>query len=158
MNWNFNCSYMAISSLACIMGFSVRFFSASLFRFGILWEKKITSTWFLIWHLKLIKNGGVTHHFESGPPKDHFNSNFWAKQMLMLFFLLMWCINGPYNLVVEYRFFFIKLALFQIKHTHLLFSGPPKDHFNSNFWAKQMLMLFFFLIIFRNGINWLKKI
>jgi hypothetical protein len=21
-------------------------------------------------------NGGVTHTFESGPPKDHFNSNF----------------------------------------------------------------------------------
>jgi hypothetical protein len=35
-------------------------------------------TWFLIWHLKLIENGGVTHNFESGPPKDHFNSNFWA--------------------------------------------------------------------------------
>jgi hypothetical protein len=24
----------------------------------------------------LIENGGVTHNFESGPPKDHFNSNF----------------------------------------------------------------------------------
>ena len=23
-----------------------------------------------------IENGGVTHNFESGPPKDHFNSNF----------------------------------------------------------------------------------
>jgi hypothetical protein len=22
------------------------------------------------------KNGGVTHNFESGPPKDQFNSNF----------------------------------------------------------------------------------
>jgi hypothetical protein len=35
---------MAIRSLAYIMGFSVRFFSASLIRFGILWEQKITST------------------------------------------------------------------------------------------------------------------
>jgi hypothetical protein len=26
--------------------------------------------------LKLIENGGVTHNFESGPPKDHFNPNF----------------------------------------------------------------------------------
>ena len=26
--------------------------------------------------LMLIENGGVTHNFESGPPKDHFNSNF----------------------------------------------------------------------------------
>jgi hypothetical protein len=24
----------------------------------------------------LIENGGVAHNFESGPPKDHFNSNF----------------------------------------------------------------------------------
>jgi hypothetical protein len=24
----------------------------------------------------LIENGGVTHNFESGPPTDHFNSNF----------------------------------------------------------------------------------
>jgi len=23
-----------------------------------------------------IENGGITHNFESGPPKDHFNSNF----------------------------------------------------------------------------------
>jgi hypothetical protein len=23
-----------------------------------------------------IENGGVTHDFESGPPKDYFNSNF----------------------------------------------------------------------------------
>jgi hypothetical protein len=22
------------------------------------------------------ENGGVTHNFENGPPKDHFNSNF----------------------------------------------------------------------------------
>jgi hypothetical protein len=45
MNWNVNCSYMymAISSLTYIMGFSVRFFSASLFSLGISWEKKITS-------------------------------------------------------------------------------------------------------------------
>jgi hypothetical protein len=27
----------------------------------------------LLW---LIENGGDTHNFESGPPKDHFNSNF----------------------------------------------------------------------------------
>ena len=25
---------------------------------------------------KVDRNGGVTHNFESGPPKDHFNSNF----------------------------------------------------------------------------------
>ena len=43
MKSNFNCSYMAISSLTYIMGFCVRFFSASLFHLGILWEKKITS-------------------------------------------------------------------------------------------------------------------
>jgi hypothetical protein len=24
----------------------------------------------------LTENGGVTHNFENGPPKDHFNSNF----------------------------------------------------------------------------------
>jgi hypothetical protein len=24
----------------------------------------------------LIENGDVTHNFESGPPKDHFNPNF----------------------------------------------------------------------------------
>ena len=35
--------------------------------------------------------------------------------------LLMWCINDPYNLVVNYRFILIKLALLQIKHIHLLF-------------------------------------
>jgi hypothetical protein len=33
----------------------------------------------------VIENGGVTHNFESGPPKDHFNSNFWAKKILMWF-------------------------------------------------------------------------
>jgi hypothetical protein len=37
------------------------------------------------WHLKLIENGGVTHNFESGPPKDHFNSNFWAKDFDVIF-------------------------------------------------------------------------
>jgi hypothetical protein len=39
MNSNFNCSYMAMSSLTYILGFSVRFFSASLFRLGILCDK-----------------------------------------------------------------------------------------------------------------------
>jgi hypothetical protein len=33
MNSNFNCSYMAMSSLTFILGFSVRFFSASLVRY-----------------------------------------------------------------------------------------------------------------------------
>jgi hypothetical protein len=58
----FNCSYMAMSSLTYIL-----------------------LTWFSIWHLKLIENGGVTHHFESGPPKDHFSSNFWAKDFDVIF-------------------------------------------------------------------------
>ena len=41
MNSNFSCSYMAMSTLTYmyILGFSVRFFSASLFRLGILWDK-----------------------------------------------------------------------------------------------------------------------
>jgi hypothetical protein len=30
-------------------------------------------------------------------------------------------INDPYNLIVKYRFIFIKLVLLQIKHIHLLF-------------------------------------
>jgi hypothetical protein len=34
---------------------------------------------------KVIENGGVTHNFESGPPKDHFNSNFWAKDFDVIF-------------------------------------------------------------------------
>jgi hypothetical protein len=42
-------------------------------------------SWFSIWHRKLIENGGVTHNFESGPPKDHFNSNFWAKDFDVIF-------------------------------------------------------------------------
>jgi hypothetical protein len=42
-------------------------------------------TWFSIWHLKLIENGGVTHNFESGLPKNHFNSNFWAKDFDVIF-------------------------------------------------------------------------
>ena len=49
-----------------------------------------------------------------GPPSSY-QKKFYDE------FLLMWCINGPYDLVVEYRFIFIKLALLQIKHTHLLF-------------------------------------
>jgi hypothetical protein len=28
---------------------------------------------------------GVTHNFESGPPKDHFNSNFRAKDLDAIF-------------------------------------------------------------------------
>ena len=32
-----------------------------------------------------IENGGVTHNFESGPPQDHFNSNFWAKDFDVIF-------------------------------------------------------------------------
>jgi hypothetical protein len=43
LNKYFIIMYMAISSLTYILGFSVRFFSASLFRLGILWERKITS-------------------------------------------------------------------------------------------------------------------
>ena len=31
------------------------------------------------------KVGGVTHNFESGPPKDHFKSNFWAKDLDVIF-------------------------------------------------------------------------
>ena len=37
--WTFNCNYMAMSSLTYILSFSVRFFSASLFHLGILWDK-----------------------------------------------------------------------------------------------------------------------
>jgi hypothetical protein len=33
----------------------------------------------------LIENGGVTHNFESGPSKDHFNSNFKAKDFDVIF-------------------------------------------------------------------------
>jgi hypothetical protein len=44
-----------------------------------------TVAWFSIWHLKLIENGGATHDFESGPPKDHLNSNFWAKDLDVTF-------------------------------------------------------------------------
>jgi hypothetical protein len=36
MNSNFICSYMAMSSLTFILGFSVRFFQPVLFRLGIL--------------------------------------------------------------------------------------------------------------------------
>jgi hypothetical protein len=36
----------------------------------------------------LIENGGVTHNFESGPPKDHFNSNFRAKDFDVIFITL----------------------------------------------------------------------
>jgi hypothetical protein len=42
---------------------------------------------FSIWHLKLIDNGGVTHNFESGPPKDHFNSNLWSKDLDVIGFV-----------------------------------------------------------------------
>ena len=41
-----------------------------------------------------------------------------AKLFFYDVFLLMWCINDPYDLVVKYRFVFIKLALLQIKHIH----------------------------------------
>jgi hypothetical protein len=34
----------------------------------------------------LIENGGVTHNFESGPPKDNFNSNFRATDFDVIFF------------------------------------------------------------------------
>jgi hypothetical protein len=33
----------------------------------------------------LTENGGATHNFESGPLKDHFNSNFWAKDLDVIF-------------------------------------------------------------------------
>jgi hypothetical protein len=39
MNSNFNCSYMAMSSLTYIPGFFCEIFSARIFRLGILWEK-----------------------------------------------------------------------------------------------------------------------
>jgi hypothetical protein len=39
MNSNFNCSYMAMSSLTYILSFSVRFFSACWFCLGIVWDK-----------------------------------------------------------------------------------------------------------------------
>jgi hypothetical protein len=35
--------------------------------------------------LLLIENGGATHNFESGPPKDHFNLNFSAKDLDVIF-------------------------------------------------------------------------
>jgi hypothetical protein len=34
------------------------------------------SKWLLLLKIEILENGGVTHNFESGPPKDHFNSNF----------------------------------------------------------------------------------
>jgi hypothetical protein len=39
MSSNFNCSYMARSSLTYILGFFCEIFSASLFRLGILWDQ-----------------------------------------------------------------------------------------------------------------------
>jgi hypothetical protein len=33
----------------------------------------------------LIENGSVTYNFESGPPKDNFNSNFLAKDFDVIF-------------------------------------------------------------------------
>jgi hypothetical protein len=41
-------------------------------------------------------------------------------------------------------------------YTHNFESGPPKDHFNSNFLATDFDVIVF-LIIFLNGINCLKK-
>jgi hypothetical protein len=32
-------------------------------------------------------NGGVARNLESGPPKDHFNSNFRAKDFLDVIFI-----------------------------------------------------------------------
>jgi hypothetical protein len=34
----------------------------------------------------LLENGGVARNLESGPPKDHFNSNFRAKDLDVIFF------------------------------------------------------------------------
>jgi hypothetical protein len=53
-------------------------------------RQRLINTWFSIWHLKLIENGGVTHNFESGPPKDHFNSNFWDFYLIIFLNGINW--------------------------------------------------------------------
>ena len=45
---NFNCRYMALSSSTYLLRFSVNYFSANLYRLGILWDKKS--------HLNLLRN------------------------------------------------------------------------------------------------------
>jgi hypothetical protein len=55
--------------------------------------------------------GGVTHNFESGPPKDHFNSNFSAKdfdviyQNELKFYLQLTMSSLTYILGFSVRFF-----------------------------------------------------
>jgi hypothetical protein len=60
-------------------------------------QEPVIAHLFLIWHLKLIENGGVTHNFESGPPKDHFNLNFWATDFDVISALLHIKMNWNFN-------------------------------------------------------------
>jgi hypothetical protein len=41
--------------------------------------ESMENIWFSIWRIKFIENGGVTHTFEGGPPKDYFRLKFWAE-------------------------------------------------------------------------------
>jgi hypothetical protein len=76
MNSNFNCCYMAMSSLTYILGFSVRFFQpvVSLFHLGILWDKNHIKIFCLEIWVKMpfwMEGGAVGHNIEKGPPNDH---------------------------------------------------------------------------------------
>jgi hypothetical protein len=60
MNSNFNCSYMAMSSLTYILGFSGRFFSASLFHLEMLWDKNHIKIFCLEIWVKMILDGPLS--------------------------------------------------------------------------------------------------
>jgi hypothetical protein len=61
---------MAMSSLIYILGFCFEIITRGSH------EPVIAHLVFKLTTKVEIENGGVTHNFESGPPKDHFNSNF----------------------------------------------------------------------------------
>ena len=56
-------------------------------------EPVIAHQVFNLTSIKLIENGGVTHNFESGPPKDHFNLKFLSKRFWCNFYLIIF-LNG----------------------------------------------------------------
>jgi hypothetical protein len=60
------------------------------------------SKWLLLLKIEISKNGGVTHNFESGPPKDHFNSNFSAKDF---YFSVKFFFQPIYTDYTNYAYF-----------------------------------------------------
>jgi hypothetical protein len=108
----------------------------------------------LLSHLKLIENGGATHNFESGPPKDHFNSNFWAKDFDVIF-ISKWNKQAEKNLTDSGSFYMYVITVLRILHTIKEVRHLTENtwHLIMNHWYKAICLRWIGLYDFKDNLS-----